>query len=396
MRLRFVHLILLASCVAIHPQDGSLACDDQCRCPSDFYCAENARCYLSGHYPDSVSDLSQLVGADLAEIDSTPDEGDAAIEIADGSEPIYLALGDVCGSGDACDTGLCVDGVCCESACDGPCVACDVAGQLGTCSLLPRASASRHGACTVNPLTPCQNDGTCDGRGACAVAAAQTSCGTPTCVVNQTLANKKICDGFGACKTLASTSCAPYICQTSPPACAKSCTNNLQCSAAICSLTSCGKIANGRLCSAPAQCSSGFCVDGVCCSSQCQGQCQACNLIDSSGKQGTCTTLPKGALPRGNRPACTGEGTACEGSCGGVAAGACSYPDGNTTCGASCSSRSNETDQVCNGAGGCTGQTSFNCAGQFACVGNHCKTSCSRDADCQSGAGCLSGICQTF
>jgi len=35
---------------------------------------------------------------------------------------------------DECASGFCVSGVCCDSACDGPCMACDVPGRSGTCS----------------------------------------------------------------------------------------------------------------------------------------------------------------------------------------------------------------------------------------------------------------------
>src|SRR5690606_3559242 len=35
-----------------------------------------------------------------------------------------LGLGAACTESDACDSAHCVDGVCCESACDGPCMDC--------------------------------------------------------------------------------------------------------------------------------------------------------------------------------------------------------------------------------------------------------------------------------
>jgi len=46
----------------------------------------------------------------------------------------------------------------------------------------------------------------------------------------------------------------------------------------------------GDFCSGAVQCDSGYCVDGVCCTTPCSGACQACNLTDD----GTCITVPNG------------------------------------------------------------------------------------------------------
>jgi hypothetical protein len=68
---------------------------------------------------------------------------------------------------------------------------------------------------------------------------------------------------------------------------------------------------NGSVCSAGAECASNFCVDGVCCSSACSGQCQACNL---TGSVGSCANIPNGLDPANE---CAGTST-CNG------AGSCS------------------------------------------------------------------------
>jgi len=47
----------------------------------------------------------------------------------------------------------------------------------------------------------------------------------------------------------------------------------------------------GDPCSGSLDCDSGYCVDGVCCTTPCGGVCQACNLPASLG---TCTTVPDG------------------------------------------------------------------------------------------------------
>ena len=82
---------------------------------------------------------------------------------------------------------------------------------------------------------------------------------------------------------------------------------------------------NGSPCTATAQCSSGFCVDGVCCDSACGGgddtDCQACSaaagaLISSTG-DGTCRPSRPGRLCRTSRggsdapEGCDGQSLSC-------------------------------------------------------------------------------------
>jgi MYXO-CTERM domain-containing protein len=53
---------------------------------------------------------------------------------------------------------LCVDGLCCDVACDGTCEQCDVIGNEGVCTLIAPEN---------DPDDEC-SDGACDGNGACA------------------------------------------------------------------------------------------------------------------------------------------------------------------------------------------------------------------------------------
>jgi len=73
--------------------------------------------------------------------------------------PRRAALGQPCSVRGDCETGECVDGVCCGNPCEGPCLACDLPDRVGTCTPVP-AFEDPDGDCEV---------GVCDGSGRCAI-----------------------------------------------------------------------------------------------------------------------------------------------------------------------------------------------------------------------------------
>ena len=99
-----------------------------------------------------------------------------------------------CASAAECAGQRCVDGTCCDDACQLPCQACDVAGHLGVCSPVPsgtpyggRPACGGAGVCA----------GSCNGvaSGQCAFPGTQTTC--PCGLIGGT------CNGLGQCQTLA-------------------------------------------------------------------------------------------------------------------------------------------------------------------------------------------------
>lgn len=68
-------------------------------------------------------------------------------------------------------------------------------------------------------------------------------------------------------------------------------------------------------------CQSGHCVDGYCCESSCEGQCEAC---DTAALEGSCEAV-EGA-PRGERSSCSTEEPASGGWCNGIVRDQCEYP----------------------------------------------------------------------
>lgn len=141
---------------------------------------------------------------------------------------------------------------------------------------------------------------------------------------------------------------------------------------------------NGAACQRDAQCDSQHCVDGVCCNSRCEEQCEAC---DVTGHVGAC--FPSVGPPHGTRTACQKSG-ACTASCDGDHTIACTY--GPDVCASTCASGS-ETDSLCDTAGSCNVQAPHSC-NNFTCSDDKtCRTSCTADGDCVDGFTCANGAC---
>lgn len=233
--------------------------------------------------------------------------------------------GETC-SGDpaACQSGYCIDGICCSTGCDQQCEACVVAltgAPSGTCA----------------PVLLGQPDGNaCDGLGGCGL---DHHCACSDGVKNQ---GEVGVDCGGSC----STACASGTpCQADFDCKSGSCSDGVCCGSACngncercdvpgsvgtclpvpaltqgkCPLDqvcdtggSCRKTV-GESCSAAAQCANGFCADGVCCESACDGACRSCSAaVKQQGEDGVCGFIKLGSDPESE----------CVNGCNG--AGACS------------------------------------------------------------------------
>jgi hypothetical protein len=63
-----------------------------------------------------------------------------------------------CTASAQCQSGNCVDGVCCNASCTGLCQACNVAGSIGACTNVPS---------NTDPANECAGTAVCNGAGAC-------------------------------------------------------------------------------------------------------------------------------------------------------------------------------------------------------------------------------------
>lgn len=182
--------------------DGTV-CSGQCE--DDLSCAQNAYC--------------------------DPAAGDQCVP--------KIANGGSCSAANQCDNGHCVDGVCCDSACNGTCQACSASakgtGADGVCGDVV-AGTDPHGSCAAQSPDTCGTTGMCNGAGACAKFPAGTACGPQVCSSGVVSGGR--CTGSGTCAKTTPDYCEPYKC--GPTSCKTSCTSSTDCEIGyVCKLSKC-------------------------------------------------------------------------------------------------------------------------------------------------------------
>ena len=142
-------------------------------------------------------------------------------------------FGEFCYSDEDCAEGRCVDDVCCRTACEGQCEACDVPGYRGTCVPVEGVPRNDRPACenAYHPtISPC--GWRCDGEvtDACVPVPVDTPCGS-SCMeeTSPTQGMIKVCNGLGVCDVGFPFSCAPYRCRESSGTCDVTCAYDEDC-----------------------------------------------------------------------------------------------------------------------------------------------------------------------
>jgi hypothetical protein len=297
--------------------------------------------------------------------------------------------GETCTANTQCTSGNCVDGFCCDTACDGSCEACSAikkgSGADGVCGAVAN-NTDPDGECTDDGATSCDQDGMCDGNRACRLYKSGTKCGNTTCS-NGTQTGFS-CNGLGTCNGSTTAQCAPFVCADAS-ACATSCTLDANCVASsYCRISDHQCVADqakGASCSSGSQCTSGSCVDGFCCDAPCNGTCQACSAAKTGGANGTCKAVTLGTDPDADCPDDGGPSCGRNGVCDGV--GACQKYINGTACGTTSCSGGMQTGHSCDGAGACIDNQSTSCS-PYVCNGNACGGTCASDTDCVASAYC--------
>jgi hypothetical protein len=167
--------------------------------------------------------------------------------------------------------------------------------------------------------------------------------------------------------------------------------------------------ANGDPCAQGVECTSDFCVEGVCCNNACTGLCESC----VAGQRGRCDPAPDGTDPKmqcgtpplpdagappdggdaaGNDPpdgsirapdgGFMGSNDQCTGTCNGQRA--CRFPGGEKACGNRwCATATEVAAMTCDGEGSCSPALS-SCV-DYACAEGACNTRCAAHEECQAG-----------
>ena len=316
---------------------GKKACDGKggCKLATGEACAADSQCG-TGHCTDTFCCGQACDGACMT-CGATGSAGtcvfvgqgkqDAAAKVpctgvkaCDGKGACLLNNGQTCTKGDQCASGQCADSVCCDKDCSAACMTCAKPGSAGACTFVDK------GLPDAIAKAPCTGNNTCDGAGTCKKAAAQkcsldSECGTGFCA-----------DGY-CCDSACDTSCwscglsgnqgtcsriAALLPDTDPTG---ACSGGYLCDGK-------GQCLNapGATCTLPGQCATGYCRDGVCCTTACDENCQTCYL-DAQSK-GTCKPHPAAVDPDND---CIGKDKDCGGKCDGK--GKCDYPAATKTCG---------------------------------------------------------------
>ncbi|MFO0569350.1 MAG: hypothetical protein U0263_27070 [Polyangiaceae bacterium] len=147
-----------------------------------------------------------------------------------------------------------------------------------------------------------------------------------------------------------------------------------------------GGLPKGVACTLDSECETGFCADGVCCDSDCSGECRSCN---QTAKVGSCLPHPVDTNPEDGCLAGAPSAGACTGTCDGQ--GECKFPGTEKSCGSSSCSAGSQTSKSCDGKGACTEEVVA--CGSYSCGPTECKVTCSTPADCVSEAFCSGGAC---
>jgi hypothetical protein len=277
-----------------------------------------------------------------------------------------LPTGAVCSGNGLCQSQQCIDGVCCNTACGGNCDACNLAGTVGTCTLMPSTVVCRPAAsgcdlpenCTGTtatcpsdafalPNTTCRaSSGPCDPPEICVG-------GTPNCPADVLSPNTVVCrPDAGACDVAERCDGVSGACPADTFLAGVTCRP----SAGVCDV--------GEACSGAAA----FCpTDTFNSGSTCRAANGACDVAEVCN--GLIASCPADAVA----PATT----QCRG-----AAGTCDLAENcsgsSTSCGPDVLA---PQGTVCN--------QGFLCSGMDA----GCPTACTMDVQCATGARCIGNVC---
>lgn len=111
---------------------AGMACTTPADC-SGGACVDGVCCVQDACAPCERCDDAAARGTCTPVVSGTDADSCAGAMACNAQSVCRLALGEPCADAAACGSGACVDGVCCEDACEGQCEACNVPGAAGRC-----------------------------------------------------------------------------------------------------------------------------------------------------------------------------------------------------------------------------------------------------------------------
>ncbi|HRI72633.1 MAG TPA: hypothetical protein PK156_50700 [Polyangium sp.] len=183
---------------------GGNSCDNQGNCVE---CNTDNDCGPAGNYCDPVSNRCHSCTDGSA-------NGDESDIDCGGIKCPKCTQGEGCKIAGDCTTNFCADGICCNTACDQACQACNITGSVGTCDFIARYDEDP----SYGMGMMCSGTKVCTGLGGCAGDLGQPCTGP--------------------------TDCASGKCSTSMPK--------------VCVKTT------GDMCTQPSECFNNMCTNGVC------------------------------------------------------------------------------------------------------------------------------------
>ncbi|MEL6340497.1 MAG: hypothetical protein AAFQ65_11350 [Myxococcota bacterium] len=340
---------------------------------------------VTGFYGCSGEDDPTTTPTDMADdLGDAGEEGPGSDDSTDPDAPAGIAQGDPCADdGDACPAGLtCVEGVCCDTPCEGVCRSClgDVSGGFdGECMLLALGDEV-----VVESLDyeDCPGPPVCDGQGACFAQAAGEGCDADNQCTSGFCSDGVCCDArcSETCRSCESGACVA-VTQGPDPGTCDACFGD----------GTCDGIDIGENCTRSTECSSGVC-DSVCVlpddavcgeDSECLNACVNGTCVPLVGVAGACDTLAD----------CLGDLTCLSGLCVGPDGAECAS---NTECVATCISERCEQPSIPGNA--CDSDDDADCLAPASCDDGVCRLPdgevCSDPGDCLGD--CIDGTCSTL
>jgi hypothetical protein len=245
------------------PSDGADSAPSDARDESDAMAADGAA--MLPPAPPADGRPAPDAGGTAPDVAAAPDVT-AAPDVAPVPVGPPRPAGQACSTAADCQTGFCVDRICCKAACGGTCMGCARAttgAPDGECAHILNGT-DPHDECPTQAPESCGTEGTCDGGGHCRLYGPATRCGSPSCL-SDAYVSAPSCDGHGQCVVPNPHDCDKYACFVNS-GCATACQTAAECAAtAYCKGSVCvARQATGKPCTTAVECLSGVCAAGLC------------------------------------------------------------------------------------------------------------------------------------